>query len=156
MGFGLFDLLQAFPKVRTAQKQFADDRTDKLNRSLTVILFLSAAVFIISRSFGTTIICLQEGVTTTPIEPKYVDGMCYAQGMLKLNEFFLSPIKNKTPTTISHSYPWMSLIAASMAILFYAPYVIWKYMVRYNAYQHIPIDINAVVSFRFVYRLSQF
>lgn len=143
---GVFDLLQAFPKVRSAQKQFADDRTDKLNRSFTVILFLSAAAFILSRSFGTTIVCLAEGVVTTPVDMKYVDGMCYAQGILKLNDFFLSPIRDKTPSRVTYSYPWLALIAASIALLFYLPYLLWKSMVRYNAYQHIPIDINAVVN----------
>ena len=143
---GIFDLLQTFTKVRTAQKQFADDRVDKLNRSTTVILFLAAAAFILSRSFGKTIICLEEGVKTLPITIEYINEMCYAQGNLKLEQFFQSPLRNQTPFTMTYSYPWLALILAALAFLFYAPYLLWKAFVRNNSYQHVPVDISAVVS----------
>lgn len=141
----IFDLLEAFPTVRSSQKQYADDRVDKLNRSVTVILFLMAAGFILSRSFGSTIVCLKEGITTTPIEMNYVNDMCFAQGTLKLHDFFGSALRDRTPSTLSFSYPWMALIAAALALLFYLPYLLWKCFVRTNSYQHVPIDITGVV-----------
>jgi hypothetical protein len=143
---GILDLLQTFTKVRTAQKQFADDRVDKLNRSTTVILFLIASAFILSRSFGKTIVCLEEGVKTVPLASEYINEMCYAQGALKLEDFFGNALRDKTPTTMSYSYPWLALISGAIAFLFYSPYLLWKLFIRNNSYQHVPVDINGIVS----------
>lgn len=142
----IWDFLQVFTKVRNTQKLYADDGIDKLNRSLTVILLIIAAIFIGSRSFGAPILCLEQNIKQAPIGLDYVNAVCWVKDTLKLDHFFYSAIRNKTSETKINSYPWMMLISLTMALIFYLPYLLWKLMVRKNTYQNIPIDINSIVS----------
>lgn len=141
----IWDLLNVFTRVRSTQKLFADDKIDKLNRAFTVILLIIAALFILSRTYGVPISCLDEGARTTPVTMDYINAVCWANGLFKLDNFFESGIRNKTPSTLFYSYPWMPLMACLLAFLFYTPYLLWKSFIRNNSYQHVPVDINGIV-----------
>ncbi len=139
-----FSSKKVFTKVRSQQKTHADDSIDKLNRSVTVILLIMAALFVSSKSFGAQIVCLDEGIKLTPVGMDYVHSVCLIQDV-KVIENFFEDADWRHHSVNTNSYAWIPLITLGLAFLFYMPYLVWKQMVRKNNYQHVPIDISSVI-----------
>jgi hypothetical protein len=144
----IWTYLEVFTKIRNGQKNLADDQYDKLNRSVTIILLSIAAIFIGSRSFGSTIVCLDDPLRTTPIGLDYVNSYCWINQLLYLGQIY-DPKKFKPEEAEKFnftSYAYLPMIVLLFSLLFYLPYLIWKRLVRDNNYQHIPVDISSVIS----------
>lgn len=142
----IWDFLQVFSKVRSGQKLFADDKIDKLNRSFTVILLIIAAIFIGSKNFGQPIICLKLVNDIIPINSHYIESVCYVKESIILDNFFETALRGNTnQEERTNTYPWLMLICLALALTFYFPYLIWKYFVRKNSYNNVPVDISLIV-----------
>ena len=141
----IWPFIDVFSKVRGGQKSLADDSVDKLNRSVTVILFVMACIFITSKSFGAQIVCLEDGMKILPFGMDYVTAVCWIKDVKVIESFFSNAIENKNSFVHTNSYPWIPLIILFFALIFYLPYLLWKRMVRKNNYQHVPIDVSSVV-----------
>jgi hypothetical protein len=103
-----------------------------------------AALFVLSKSFGAQIVCLDEGIKVTPASMDYVHSVCLIRDVKVVENFFADEQwRNRSVNT--NSYAWIPLITLGFAFLFYSPYLVWKHMVRKNNYQHVPIDVSSVI-----------
>lgn len=142
----IWDFLQVFSKVRGGQKLFADDNIDKLNRSFTVILLIIASIFIGSKNFGQPITCLKLVNDIIPINSHYIESVCYVKESIILDNFFENALRGKVnQEERTNTYPWLMLICLALALIFYTPYLLWKYFVRKNTYNNVPVDISLIV-----------
>ncbi|CAF0710219.1 unnamed protein product [Brachionus calyciflorus] len=141
----IWNFLEAFTKVRSGQKLLADDKIDKFNRSFTVILLIIAAIFIGSKNFGTQITCLQNSNTIAPVSTDYINSVCLVKDVIILQNIFEKPIREPTMSNIN-TYAWLMLICLSTALIFYLPYLLWKYFIRRNTYNTVPIDISSIAN----------
>lgn len=72
----LLDLISVFAKVRGSQHFFADDRIDKLNRSVTVIFLIIASVLIGTKNIiGEPIVCVDDAYRPQPVKIEYVQSV---------------------------------------------------------------------------------
>lgn len=144
----IWSILDVFPKVRSGQKSLADDSVDKLNRSITVIIMFTSAIFILSKSFGQTIICLVDPQQMTPMRVEYAESLCWLKEIKVLEFFFASGLEknNQRQTVNTNAYAWIPFIILLFALLFYFPYLMWKVMLRKSYYHHVPVDIDSVIS----------
>ncbi|RNA23122.1 Tetratricopeptide repeat 28 [Brachionus plicatilis] len=142
----IWDFLQVFTKVRSGQKLFADDKIDKLNRSFTVILLIIASIFIGSKNFGQPISCLKLVNEISPITSQYIDSVCWVKDSIILDNFFESAVRDEgKKEERTNTYPWLTLICLALSLTYYIPYILWKYFVRKNTYNNVPIDISLIV-----------
>jgi hypothetical protein len=142
----IWDSLKVFSNVRSMQKVYADDYTDKLNRVTTVaILILTALLIYSNKFFGHQINCIDDQMRVTSVTLDYVNSLCLAKDTYTAVDFFGGNKPENTHQKISF-YPWLFLIVCSFAVCFYLPYLLWKSFVKHNCYHHIPVDITSIVT----------
>jgi len=153
----LFDFISVFSKVRGSQHFFADDTIDKLNRSVTVIFLVIASVLIGAKNIvGASIVCVDDGYRMQPTTMDYVQSVCWAKNTFH-QDSMEDPHSKRTEVKY---YQWMPIIMLVLAALYYAPYFIWKLLMRTNTLKnYVTIDISGIITTlkgRETYKMKEF
>ncbi|ESO01359.1 hypothetical protein HELRODRAFT_100634 [Helobdella robusta] len=118
-----------------------DDRVDRLNRNVTVVMLIFFAIIVTTKTFvGDPIYCFSPGEFDST-QPDYANSYCWIRNTYSFsndhqNKDF-DKIKDQNRVTY---YQWVPLILLVQAFFFYVPHVLWK-----NCSGKSGLDLNSIV-----------
>ena len=142
----VLEFVNLFNFVRSKQKFDADDKNDKLNRSITVIILIIVTAFLTSKALFSNYIKCNGEQHEIANKMDYVESFCYVKEVFQPYDFRDQNPKANSSNTNFTFYAWMPLFISLIALWYYFPYMLWKMFLRGNMFNHVPIDVNGIVT----------
>lgn len=139
----VWDFIQTFNNVSKRQNLYADDNVSKLNRKTTVSILIIVALFMTAKGYSADQIECNTESNTISVTKSYVNSICWVKDIYQPENF---DSQHPNGGIRFNFYPWLPVITLFLAFCYYLPYLVWKAALKFNMYQHMPIDVNSIVT----------
>lgn len=131
---GTFAKLKAAIKLKTTAVKIATP-VFKLHYQLTFIILVASSILVTSRQYiGEHINCIQD---VAAVPQKVINNYCFISATFsvprltpvprgEISLFGLGPFTEEDDVTYHAYYQWVPFVLFGQALMFYAPYAIWK------------------------------
>lgn len=131
---GTFAKLKAAVKLKTTAVRIVNP-IFKLHYQLTFVILVASSILVTSRQYvGEHINCIQD---SSAIPAKVLNNYCFISATFsiprttpvrrdEMNIFGLGPYTEEDDVTYHAYYQWVPFVLFGQALMFYAPYFLWK------------------------------